>query len=350
MPDFEYTVFPVRKRVIKVTITNNQSTATANPHVQPIIIRHNYLLSLLSIDVDPYVVPLNTIFFDPQANAQAYSYYDFFDGTFHYWFVKTPSIGANSTYTLYMIIDLMEQLIDGNIAGINPYTGMAYYGFTYAQYDNGANVFPTYFNFEGTSAPSGINTYVSKGSVTFNNGVTIIGDGSESGGENGIATASSFSPPIIVEYFGTQTTSPSGDSWGWNMSGFSNYLSSSDAHPAFGGTYTLIDFENGVNAKPETSQGGSIFNGILGTAYGNTFPPSLWTHIYLSSAYYTYQNLQNSTGYITGANNTASLPFEIQVGNNEASYAPGGMTVYVLRARDVFANGALPTVSFASMD
>jgi len=350
MPDFEYTVFPVRKRIIKVTITNNQSTATANPHVQPIIIRHNYLLSLLSIDVDPYVVPLNTIFFDPQANAQAYSYYDFFDGTYHYWFVKTPSINANSTYTLYMIIDLMEQLIDGNYAGINPYTGMAYYGFSYAQYDNGANVFPTYFNFEGTSAPSGINTYISKGSVTFNNGVTIIGDASASGGENGIATASSFSPPIIVEYFGTQTTSPSGDSWGWNMVGFSNYLSSSDCCPSGGGTYTLIDFENGVNAKPETSQGGSIFNGVLGTPYGNTFPSSLWTHVYLPNAYYTYQNLQNSTGYVTGANNTASLPFEIQVGNNEASYAPGGMTVYVLRARDVLPNGALPTVSFASMD
>ena len=350
MPDLEYTILPVRKRVIKVTISNNQSTATANPHVQPIKIGHDYLLALLGASIDPYVVPLGTIFFDPQANAQAYSYYEFFDGTSHYWFVKTPSIGANSTYTLYMIIDLMEQLIDGNYAGINPYTGMAYYGFNYAQYDNGANIFPTYFNFNGTSAPSGINTYVSDGSVTFNNGVTIKGDASSSSGENGIATASSFSPPIIVEYFGTQTTSPSGDSWGWNTVGFSNYLSSSDPYPMYSGTYTLIDFEYGVNATPKTSQGGSIFNGVLGTPYGNTFPPSIWTHVYLSSAYYTYQNLQNSTGYVTGANNTASLPFEIQVGNNEASYAPGGMTVYVLRARDVLPNGALPTVSFASMD
>jgi hypothetical protein len=349
MPDLEYTILPVRKRVIKVTITNNQSSATASPHVQPIIIRHSYLLSLLSLGIDPYTVPLNTIFWDPQANAQAYSYYDFFDGIYHYWFVKTPSIGPNSTYTLYMIISLMEQLIDGIYAGINPYTGMAYYGFSYAQYDNGANVFPTYFNFKGTSAPSGINTYVSQGSVTFNNGVTIKGGTSASGGENGIATALSFSPPIVAEYFGTQTTSPSGDSWGWNMVGFSNYLSASYAHPAGGGTYTLINFENGVNAMPKTSQGGSVFNGVLGMPYGNIFPPSLWTHVYLSSAYYTYQNLQNSTGYITGANNTASLPFEIQVGNNEASYAPGGMTVYVLRTRDIFANGALPTVSFVSM-
>jgi len=349
MPDLEYTVLPVQKRVIKVTITNNQSSATASPHVQPIVISHNYLLTLLGLVIDPYTVPLNTIFWDPQANAQAYSYYEFFDGTYHYWFVKTSSIGANSTYTLYMIVDFMKELIDGIYAGINPYTGMAYYGFSYAQYDNGANVFPKYFNFKGTSAPSGINTYVSSGSVTFNNGVTIKGGTSATGGENGIATAASFSPPIVVEYFGTQTTSPSGDSWGWNMVGFSNYLSSSDAYPAAGGTYTLLNFENGVNATPRTSQGGSIFNGVLSTPSGNTFPPSLWTHIYLSSAYYTYQNIQTSTGYIINANNAASLPFEIMVGNNEASYAPNGMTVYVLRTRDIFANGALPTVSFASM-
>ncbi len=350
MPDLEYTILPVKKCVIKVTITNNQSNATANPHVQPIKISHDHLLALLGVYINPYVVPLHTIFFDPQANAQAYSYYDFFDGTYHYWFVKTPSIGANSTYTLYMIIDLTEQLIDGNYAGINPYTGMAYYDFAYAQYDNGANVFPTYFNFEGTSAPSGINTYVSQGSVTFNNGVTIKGGTSTSGGENGIAAATSFSPPIIVEYFGTQTTSPSGDSWGWNSAGFSNYLSSSDSFPWAGGTYTLLNFENGVNASPKTSQGGSAVNGVLGMPPGNTFPLSLWTHVYLPNAYYTYQNLQNSTGYVTGANNTASLPFEIEVGNNEASYAPNGMTVYVLRARDVLPNGALPTVSFAPMD
>jgi hypothetical protein len=112
----------------------------------------------------------------------------------------------------------------------------------------------------------------------------------------------------------------------------------------------MLDFESGINASPRTTQGGSAVNGTLSQPSGNTFPPSIWTHIYLPNAYYTYQNLQNSTGYITGANNTASLPFTIQVGNNEASYAPGGMTVYVLRTRDVLANGAQPTVSFATMD
>jgi len=171
MPDLEYTILPVKKRVIKVTITNNQSTATANPHVQEIKISHDYLLALLGVSIDPYVVPLNTIFFDPQAGAQAYSWYDSFDGTYHRWFVKTPSIGANSTYTLYMIIDLTNQLIDGNYAGINAIYGQNYLGLSYGQYDNGKNVFLLYDNFAGTTLSSIWNTFGS-GSITVKNGLT----------------------------------------------------------------------------------------------------------------------------------------------------------------------------------
>jgi hypothetical protein len=172
MPDFEYTVFPVRKRILKVTLTNNQSTATANPHVQEIKISHDYLLALLGVGIDPYVVPLNTIFFNPQANAQAYSWYDGYDGTYHRWFVKTPSIGANSTYALYMIIDLTKQLIDGKYAGINAIYGQYYLGLSYGQYDNGKNVFLLYDNFAGTTLSS-IWSKFGGGSITVNNGLTI---------------------------------------------------------------------------------------------------------------------------------------------------------------------------------
>ncbi len=193
-----------------------------------------------------------------------------------------------------------------------PYTGLApYLTSTYGQYDNGKDVFIAYWNFAGTSVPSGINVYRSDGSVAFDNGVTIKGGTSATGGENGIATAETFSPPIIVEFYGTQSTSPSGDSWGWNMVGFSNYLSNSDAFPAYSGTYTLLDFERGTNAIAVTSQSGSVTNGILPTPSNNLFPASIWTFIYTPSAFYSYQNYVNSTGYIVNASNTASLPFEI---------------------------------------
>jgi hypothetical protein len=172
MPDLESIAIPVRKKVLKLTIQNTQSVATANPHYQEIKLDHYQLLSILGASIDPYAIPLNTIFYDPQAGAQAYSQYDFFDGTSHRWFVKTQSIGANSTYTLYMIIDLEEMLIDGNIAGIDAYYGQYYLGLAYGQYDNGKNMFLFYDNFQGTSLAS---YWSYGGSITLsvNNGLTV---------------------------------------------------------------------------------------------------------------------------------------------------------------------------------
>jgi hypothetical protein len=254
-----------------------------------------------------------------------------------YWLYISGDIPANSSITVYYGIASTDTiLMNGTDTGEAPQLSS-----TYGEYDNGVNVFTNYWNFAGTSTPSGINVYTSDGSITFNNGVTIKGGASTSGGENGVATSTSFSQPIIVDYYGTQSTSPSGDSWGGNISGFSNYLSNSDSTPFSGGTYTLIDFEGSPegkststpNANPFTNQSGTITGGTLSTPSSNLFPNSIWTHIYTSSTYYTYQNYVNSTGYITGASNTASLPFAIIVENNEASYVPNGMTVNWLRTR-----------------
>jgi len=317
-----------------ITITNSQSSPTPSPFQQLLNLNLSSILSSSS-------QLLNLQFcLDVNCNTPLYAWIESYNSnlsTVYIWVNLPTSIPANSSITIYMFIRNSIQY---------PYTGMSpTLTSTYAQYDNGENVFIDYWNFAGTSVPNGINVYQSSGTVTFNNGVTINGGTSTSGGENGIATVNSYSPPIIIEYYGTQSTSPSGDSWGWNMVGFSNYLASGDAFPSAGGAFTLLNFEYGNNAEPRSSQGGSVTYGTLSTPSNNLFPASVWTHIYTSSAYYTYQNYQTSTGYITGASNTASLPFEIMVGNNEASYAPNGMTVYWLRVRAYPPNGVMPSNS-----
>ena len=317
-----------------ITITNSQANPTPSPFQQ-----------LLNLDLSSILSSssqlLNLQFcLDAQCNTPLYAWIESYNSNLsnvYIWINLPTSIPANSSITIYMFVRNSIQY---------PYTGMRPdLSASYAQYDNGVDVFIDYWNFAGTTVPNGINVYQSDGSVTFNNGVTIIGDSSMTGGENGIATINSYSPPIVIDYYGTQSTSPSGDSWGWNMAGFSNYLASSDGFPTEGGTYTLLDFEYGNNAQPRTSQGGSATYGTLSTPSNNLFPASVWTHIYTSSTYYTYQNYQTSTGYITGASNTASLPFEIMVGNNEASYAPSGMTVYWVRVRAYPPNGVMPSNS-----
>jgi len=261
------------------------------------------------------------------------------NGSLTYWLKITATIPAGATQTVYMIFaDRGTTVWDGTLTGIAPQ-----WTSTYGQYDNGTSVFNFYVNFAGSLEPLNINYYVSYGNITFNNGVTIEGVAKQVTGFNGIVTSSSFSVPIIVDYYGSQSTSPSGDKWGWNSAGFSNNFVN---YPWYSGTYTTLDFEGGINASPKTSQGGTSTNGTLSTPSNNLFPTSIWTHIYTSSTYYTYQNYTKNTGYITGASNTASLYFGIGVGNNEGSYASNGMTVYWIRARAYPPNGVMPTVLF----
>jgi hypothetical protein len=330
--------------MIQVTITNTQSQATPAPFQVKLVLDLSSIISSAS-----QLINLG-FYLSPNLTNQIYAWIESYNSDFSQvviWVNLPNGIPASSSVIVYICLQSSSQY---------PYTGMApQLTPTYAQYDNGGNVFIDYWNFAGTSVPNGINVYQSEGTVTFNNGVTIKGGTSPTSGENGIATVKSYSPPIIIEYYGTQSTSPSGDSWGWNASGFSNWLVSSST-PFGGGTYTLIDFEGSPrgtptstpNATPMTTQGGAITGGTLSTPSNNLFPASVWTHIYTPSSYYTYQNYVNSTGYITGASNTASLPFVIMVGNNEASYVPNGMTVYWLRVRAYPPNGVDPTVTVGS--
>jgi hypothetical protein len=71
-----------------------------------------------------------------------------------------------------MIIDIMQQLVDGNYAGINAIYGQNYLGLSYGQLDNGKNVFLIYDNFKGTTLSSIWTTY-GNGTISVNNGITI---------------------------------------------------------------------------------------------------------------------------------------------------------------------------------
>jgi hypothetical protein len=343
-----------------IVITNTQSQATPAPFQQDIAICNGNP----GIGSNFAYVNNATLFNQIDSNGQnvyftttaggspnIYSWYEGqenLNGTYcDVWWVNISNgIPANGNVTIYMYIGSTSA---NYYSQYYPYVGEApTLSSTYGQYDNGNYVFNYYWNFNGTSAPPGINVYTSYGSVTFNNGVTIKGGTTTTGGENGIATTVDFSAPIIVEYYGTQSTSPSGGAWGWNYAGFSNCLGSSASFPQC--NYCMaIDFEYGVNAlvRPTQQFSGTSVNGILSAPSNNLFPASIWTQEYLTNEYYTYVNYTLSlyTGYMYGTSISVSLPFIIMVGNNEASYASNGMTVYWLRVRAYPPNGVMPSIS-----
>jgi hypothetical protein len=350
MPDLEYTILPVRKRVIKVTLTNNQSTATANPHVQEIKIDHNYLLSLLGLGIDPYVLPLNTIFYDPQANAQAYSWYDGYDGTYHRWFVKTNSIGANSTYTLYMIIDIMQQLVDGNYAGINAIYGQNYLGLSYGQLDNGKNVFLIYDNFKGTTLSSIWSTFGS-GTISVNNGITITVASNQS--NTGIFTSLSSVPSTGVISRTWAIAISAGSSGGNDYALlFGNNVTTSGAGSANGYWATWWGAGNSVDDIFKISSGSN-------TALVQVSDSVILNKLFYSYFMWYYTNQSNLYSYETDTNvslSASDTTYNLSAISQFSHFVwvprsgTSTYTTYAIAIYDAPPNGVMPAIALSLID
>ncbi len=94
----------------------------------------------------------------------------YFYSTLNYW-IKLGSIPAYSSEPIYIgVASTSTNLFNGNTVGEAPQLSSSY-----AEYDNGANVFNYYTNFAGTSLPSGWSSIVDNGvaSDSVSNGLTL---------------------------------------------------------------------------------------------------------------------------------------------------------------------------------
>ncbi|MEM0201174.1 MAG: hypothetical protein QXD23_02100 [Candidatus Micrarchaeaceae archaeon] len=96
------------------------------------------------------------------------------------------SIGADSYATVNMIFEPTSTNYDGVYAGEAPQLSS-----TYAQYDNGANVFDFYDNFEGTTINTALWSVVSGGTAIVNNGLNGIQNG---GSPVSITSVNTYNP------------------------------------------------------------------------------------------------------------------------------------------------------------
>jgi len=169
-----------------ITITNNQSNPTPSPFQQLLNLNLSSILSSSS-------QLLNLQFcLDVQCQTPLYAWIESYNSNLSsvYIWIKLPvSIPANSSITIYMFVRNSIQY---------PYTGMSpTLTSTYAQYDNGENVFTFYDNFAGTTLsskwievkapPSGV--------ITVNNGISFI----NTGDTIYYVTSQSFSAPYIID-------------------------------------------------------------------------------------------------------------------------------------------------------
>jgi len=207
-------------------------------------------------------------------------------------------------------------------------------GPTYAQYDNGASVFPFYDNFAGTSLPSGWQTQTSTVTGTVNNGITITNTVNNGAGI-AYSTSTISAPYIIEDYYSASGTS-GGNPNELGGIGLTSYPNGSNTPYLYYGT---TGFYNG------SYQFNNIVNGTWQTPSG-TYTTNTW---YIM----TFENSGAGTIYQVNYGSNFSKTSSTYP-SAEYILLPGsiGMTVYIkwVRARAYPPSGTAPTNTLGTIN
>jgi hypothetical protein len=309
MPDLELLPDVHDVSLFQLIIQNPTSYATASPHVQHIAIQDSYLTRWLGASVDARRIA----FADPQTGALAPSWYDWFDGTYHHWFVKTSKIPASSSYTLYLIYSYRKTLVDGKTAGISAWAGQYFYSIPYGQLDNGSSIFLLYDNFAGTSLSSAWTQYLNGGSISVNNGLTMTST-SSAGSSLGLVrslTAPSIGVAAHAMFDVLQCCGCSGGN------DFSIELGNSLTVPWSGNGYGVGEFGGGGSAHAIIKVSNGSWSVLIDTSlscstYNNVFHIFEW--LYTTTSYLYRYNSLGITQSISDTTWTSSAISQFMIG------------------------------------
>ncbi len=311
---------------VPITITNSQNVPTPAPFQQ-----------MLTIDSAAYSNDINSAWSNvefttgPGATGTPLQAWvesgasNTFSSTIVW--VNLPSeIGANSNTVIYM------NFMQSNVMSSSGPTGEApQLSSTYGQYDNGASVFSNYWNFAGTSLPSGLVAGETAGSYSVNNGLTVNG-GPTGDSYEGIFSSSSINPQTTITDFygylkGTQDY----------YSQFGLYGSTSASTPQYfiwtssANDYSLLTFDGTIGAGTTITTSGS-----------QTSPSvfSIWTSASQAYASYNYGNpVSNNANFV--ASTSQYIGTQVVISNTFIQW---------MRARAYPPNGVMPSTSFGSAE
>ena len=267
------------------------------------------------------------------------------DGWLHAWlesiqsnsaniWVKIPSsIPASGTYQLYMIQDNTLPM-DGVYWGEAPQLSS-----TYAQYDNGANIFPYYQRWGSLSAlPSGWSS-ISGTVITYSSTYTELAPAQSTGGWYGIyltpMTSSLSSTPTVWEFYGNMYDSVNAGNYiGTNTGAGNNYNG-----------YAFSEGNSNTNLI-YLLNGGSLFD--VSTGYFDTNNNKVYTMQMNSPTslqmFINYAQIYSTTS----ATSESPTYFDILISNNRGSNPSTPIYIYWLRTRAYPPNGVMPSVSLGA--
>lgn len=240
-------------------------------------------------------------------------------GTTHNWWVKIPSISANSSITIYLQLSpTTTNNYNTSTTGVNPVLTS-----TYAEYDNGSNVFVYYDNFAGTTLSSAW-TIPTDFTYTVNNGFTATVPTTN---PSGSAYNSSVSEEGYINEWYMLMTSIGSASTNFQLN---RYTGSSNMF--FMGNTTVGCVNAGTTLSTPTISATSGSYATFGIQNQQT---SVYWYVNYTSAY--------STTSATTENDYLSLSW-LTTGAG-ASFP----TIYFVRQRIIPPNNTMPTVSVGTL-
>ena len=246
-----------------------------------------------------------------------------------YW-IKLPSVPAATSFTVYLgfastSTNLFNTVNDGEAPQLSS---------TYAEYDDGANIFNFYDNFAGTT----LNTskWTAAGTYSVNNGILIKNSSSSY-----ITSTDSYGSGVVdfyAQFLGTPHTGSNVNSYG----GYSNGQQDGRLIGTIGegGNCNFV-----AASTPEfylvNFQGCPPANLTQIASFNNNY--NVFSVASTNSEDYGYINYGNA---VSSTSNLVSLPYPVGVYVNTAAQS---INVQWFRVRAYPPNGVMPSVSFGSV-
>jgi hypothetical protein len=312
---------------IPLNISNTQTIATPAPFQQLINISYSNYSSYANLS-NGYDFQ-NVEFFNETNGKIIDSWLENYTSKYALFWIKLPNgIPANTT-----ISDIAVGFGQKNISLLNNVTtGEApQLSSTYAEYDDGANVFINYWNFAGTSLPSG---WTGSG-YTQDNGISI----SSTGAINYSAVA--YSANVTLDIYGDIVYSSSPGQYAWGVYGFGgptggNVFGTANSNHVLGGTageyYAYGYYEDSTDSSSfyYTSKISNIYE-VQSIALTGTTDSYYLGYSKLANSYTQENSKKNYIRFYTGGSN-----------------AEDTINMYWLRIRAYPPNGVMPKVLFSS--
>ena len=312
-----------------VTVTNSQSSSTPSPFQQ--------MVNFTSLDsgwtsISTGNFGQNVEFFYYNGTVIP-SWLESYTSSYAIWWLKIAAIPAGSSETVYVgfapaTTNLFNTVNDGEAPQLtcsNPSDTASCS--TYAEYDNGANVFNNYWNFAGTVLPNGW-YLIGTVSVVVSNGLIA-----PSGPGSGAAYNLSSSPLGILEIYNNQT---SGETAGFSNVGLDN--------SSLGEGLLWME----LNSQPTVISSAYLFPGSI-----NPLTPYEPTNIYaVTGVHYKNSDVTwyyNDQAVQTYNSNTNQILRSIMIYNGGGSSGGDQISVKWVRVRAYPPNGVMPSVSFGSV-